>query len=119
MAVFGTKSLVQVLNKNTGLGRRKSEAILNIFLSALEDALLSGHLVRLRDFGSFSTYRRSAYNGINPLTMEPVHIEPRMLIKFRSSDNLRKKVKLLPIPEGAKIKPQRKRKDGSPSELDN
>ena len=63
-----------------------------LILSAMTNALSSGHRIEVRGFGSFSTSMRGARTGRNPKTGEQVTIPAKSTITFKPGLELRDRV---------------------------
>ena len=69
--------LVQELaEKFPQLAHRDAEFAVKALLDAMGDALVKGHRIELRGFGSFSVNRRPPRMGRNPRSGESVAIPP-------------------------------------------
>jgi integration host factor subunit alpha len=68
--------------------RKAVEAILSIIKSSLEN----GSDVLLSNFGKLNIKDKTARKGRNPQTGEAMMLEPRRVVTFRPSGNLRAKL---------------------------
>ncbi len=66
--------LVDAMAKASGLTKKDSEAALNAFMKAVEDALKAGEKVVLVGFGTFEVRARAEKKGRNPRTKEEILI---------------------------------------------
>ena len=106
-----TKSdLVEQLAARFGqLAHRDAEYAVKTILDALSEALVRGHRVEIRGFGSFSINRRPPRIGRNPRTGESVAIPEKRVPHFKPGKALREAVdtrteELLAIPVSKKSK---------------
>jgi len=74
------------------LTNRQSEAIINIVLRCIAEALREGDKVELRGFGSFRTRIRKARQGRNPRTGEAVQVPSKRVPFFRAGKDLQEGV---------------------------
>ena len=74
------------------LTNRQAEAIINILLRCVTEALREGDKVELRGFGSFRTRNRNARQGRNPRTSEVVHVPAKKAPLFRAGKDLQEGV---------------------------
>ena len=74
------------------LTKWQTEAIVNIFLRCITDALREGDKVELRGWGSFRTRDRNARQGRNPRTGDAVQVPAKKAPFFRAAKELREKV---------------------------
>ena len=74
------------------LTNRQSEAIINIVLRCIGEALREGGKAELRGFGSFRTRSRDARQGRNPRTGDAVQVPAKKMPFFRAGEALRERV---------------------------
>ena len=88
-----TKSeLTERVADRVHLSRWQTEAIANIFLRCITDALREGDGVDLRGFGSFRARGRKARKGRNPRTGAAVQVPVKQVPFFRAAKELRDRV---------------------------
>ena len=74
----------------TGLTNGDAAAVVDDLLQALADALVAGHRIELRGFGTFETVLRAPRTGRNPHTGVEVKIPSRWVPVFRPGTHLRR-----------------------------
>ena len=84
--------LVDSLAKAANISKVAAERGLNTMLTSMTSAIQEGERVTLVGFGSFSLVERAPRVGRNPKTGEPVHIPPRLAVKFRPGKELAEKL---------------------------
>ena len=84
--------LVAAMAEKSSLSRKKCEAALYAFLSAIGEALKCGDKVHLVGFGTFEVKERAARIGRNPKTKEPVNIPASKQPTFRPGKALKETV---------------------------
>ena len=84
--------LVAAMAEKSSLSRKKCEAALYAFVSAIGEALKSGDKVHLVGFGTFEVKERVARIGRNPKTKEPVNIPASKQPTFRPGKALKETV---------------------------
>jgi integration host factor subunit beta len=85
--------LVEALAAQFGqLTQRDAEFAVKTILDALGDALVKGHRIEIRGFGSFSVNRRPPRVGRNPRTGESVTIPEKRVPHFKPGKALREAV---------------------------
>lgn len=85
--------LVEELAARFGqLTQRDAEYAVKTILDALSDALVRGHRIEIRGFGSFSVNRRPPRMGRNPRSGEAVHIPEKRVPHFKPGKALRETV---------------------------
>jgi integration host factor subunit beta len=76
----------------TQLTHRDAEHAVKTILDAVSDALVRGHRVEIRGFGSFSINRRAPRIGRNPRNGESVAIPEKRVPHFKPGKALREAV---------------------------
>ena len=91
---FMTRSdLVEELAARFGqLTHRDAEYAVKTILDAVSDALVRGHRIEIRGFGSFSVNRRPPRMGRNPRSGESVAIPEKRVPHFKPGKALREAV---------------------------
>ncbi len=91
---FMTRSdLVEELANRFGqLTHRDAEFAVKAILDAMNDALVAGHRIEIRGFGSFSINRRPPRMGRNPRSGESVAIPEKRVPHFKPGKALRESV---------------------------
>ncbi len=85
--------LVEDLANRFGqLTHRDAEYAVKTILDAVSDALVRGHRIEIRGFGSFSVNRRSPRMGRNPRSGESVAIPEKRVPHFKPGKALREAV---------------------------
>lgn len=81
--------IADVLHNKIGLSRRDSAGLVDLFFDEISEALISGRDVKLSGFGSFKLREKNGRVGRNPRTKEEAFIEPRTVLTFSPSPNLK------------------------------
>ena len=85
--------LVEELAARFGqLTQRDAEYAVKTILDAVIDALVRGHRIEIRGFGSFSVSHRPPRMGRNPRSGEAVHIPEKRVPHFKPGKALREAV---------------------------
>ena len=85
--------LVEELSSRFGqLTHRDAEFAVKTILDAVSDALVRGHRIEIRGFGSFSVNRRPPRMGRNPRSGESVAIPEKRVPHFKPGKALREAV---------------------------
>lgn len=88
-----TKSdLIEQLSAAVKLPKGKAELIINVIFDSMIAALQEGERIEIRGFGSFEVREYKAYEGRNPRTGDPVHVQPKRLPFFKVGKELRERV---------------------------
>ncbi|WP_396436101.1 integration host factor subunit beta [Limnohabitans sp.] len=74
------------------LTHRDAELAVKTVLDAMSDALVKGHRIEIRGFGSFSINRRPPRVGRNPRSGETVQIPEKRVPHFKPGKALREAV---------------------------
>ena len=88
-----TKSeLIEAVAEKAGIPRARAELLVNGIFDAMGEALARGEGIELRGFGSFTVRTYDAYEGRNPKTGEPVHVNAKKLPFFKVAKELKERV---------------------------
>ena len=71
------------------LTKNDTEFAVNTILDAMADALVAGHRIEIRGFGSFSVTRRPPRIGRNPRNGESVAIPEKRVVHFKPGKAMR------------------------------
>lgn len=84
--------LADSLNRQIGLSRAESAAMVESILDKLGGALERGENVKISSFGTFVLRDKTQRVGRNPKTGIEVPIEPRRVLTFRASQTMRDRI---------------------------
>ncbi len=82
----------ELASRFSQLTHRDAEYAVKTILDAMGDALVRGHRIEIRGFGSFSINRRSPRMGRNPRSGESVAIPEKRVPHFKPGKALREAV---------------------------
>ena len=82
----------ELASRFSQLTHRDTEYAVKSILDAMSDALVRGHRIEIRGFGSFSINRRSPRMGRNPRSGESVAIPEKRVPHFKPGKALREAV---------------------------
>ena len=85
--------LINAISEITGLSKIDSKKAIKGFTTAVTNELKQGGKICLVGFGTFSVAEKSARQGINPRTMQPIQIEGKKAVKFKPGAELANAVK--------------------------
>ncbi len=80
--------LVDAMAAGAGISKAAAKKALDSFTTSVTKALKDGDKVALVGFGTFSTTKRSAREGINPRTKAPIVIPAKTVAKFKPGSEL-------------------------------
>ena len=86
------KSLIASSSEISELSRNESRQALNAVMVSITKSLKDGNDVKVPGFGVFKVVHRSAMEGRNPRTREPLKIPAKKMPKFRSSPMLKREI---------------------------
>ncbi len=93
LATMTRSDLVEELaSRFSQLTHRDTEFAVKTILDAMNDALVRGHRIEIRGFGSFSINRRPPRIGRNPRSGESVAIPEKRVPHFKPGKALREAV---------------------------
>jgi len=81
------------------LTHRDAELAVKTILDAMSEALVKGHRIELRGFGSFAISRRPPRQGRNPRSGEQVAIPEKRVPHFKPGKALREAIAHAPPPK--------------------
>jgi integration host factor subunit alpha len=84
--------LADSLNRQIGLSRAESAAMVELILDMMSGALERGENVKISSFGTFVLRDKAERIGRNPKTGIEVPIEPRRVLTFRASQTMRDRI---------------------------
>jgi integration host factor subunit beta len=84
--------LVEKVADKIQLTKKQTEAVVNILLNCITEALSEGDKVELRGFGSFRIRNRNPREGRNPKTGDTVQIPAKRIPFFKAGKELREMV---------------------------
>jgi DNA-binding protein HU-beta len=87
------QEFVDQVADRAGLSKKDASDAVDAFLDTIESALRRGSEVSFSGFGKFGVSNRSAREGRNPATGEPIHIDASRVPKFTAGAGLKKAVK--------------------------
>ena len=81
--------LSEAVYQEVGLSRNESAELVESVLNEIADSLVTGEVVKVSSFGTFSVRQKGQRIGRNPKTGEEVPILPRRVLVFRASHVLK------------------------------
>jgi integration host factor subunit alpha len=86
------EDIVEAVGNATGLPKNRSVEIVETLLQLIKRTLESGDEVMVSGFGKFSVKEKRERRGRNPATGDDMMLDPRRVVTFHCSGNLRKKI---------------------------
>lgn len=87
------KELIERIAENAGLTKKAAEIALNSVLEGIEESLINEGKMSFIGFGTFEVRERAAREGKNPKTGEVIQIAASKTVGFKTSKNLKEKLK--------------------------
>ena len=87
------KDLIESVASEVDISKKKAGEALNVILDSIRESLADGEKVTLVNFGTFSTKKRKARQGMNPATGEKIQIPATTVAKFKPGKKLKEAVK--------------------------
>ena len=84
--------LVRAISAKSGLNKKDSEAALNAFVDAVQEALLNNEKIVLVNFGTFEVRSRAERKGRNPQTKEQIMIPASKTPVFKAGKGFKDKI---------------------------
>ena len=85
--------LISTVADKAGLTKKDTGAVVEAMLETITETLASGDSVSFIGFGTFSTSKRAAREGINPSTGAKIQIAESTVAKFKVGAKLKEAVK--------------------------
>ena len=82
------REFIEAYAAKTGESKKRSEELVNNFLTLVEESLLKGYDVQFTGWGSFSLQEKKARTGRNPQTGSQISIPAKKVVKFKVGKNL-------------------------------
>jgi integration host factor subunit alpha len=84
--------LIETIRSTIGLTKNQSTDIVESVIDIIKDTLASGENVLISGFGKLCVKHKAERKGRNPATGDDMMLTPRMVVTFKCSGKLRKKV---------------------------
>jgi len=85
-------NIVESIQNQIGFPKNKSSEVIETFLEIITNTLASGEDVLISGFGKFCVKEKKERKGRNPATGDSMMLEPRKVVTFRCSGQLRDKI---------------------------
>ena len=82
--------IVQKVSDTLGISRNNSTQIVESMFEIMKEQISKGDAVKVSGFGNFLVRSKNARRGRNPQTGNEMEISARKILKFKSSQILRK-----------------------------
>ncbi len=89
---FAKANIVEAVAEQNGYPKNQSANTIEILLEIIKRTLESGEDVLVSGFGKFCVKTKHERRGRNPSTGEDMILEPRRVVTFRCSRQLRDKI---------------------------
>ena len=93
MATINKTELAKAVAEDTGLTNGQAKEAIEATLEQIANELGAGNEVTLPGFGKFGVSERSARQGRNPQTGEPMEIKASRVPRFSASSGLKSAIK--------------------------
>jgi integration host factor subunit alpha len=86
------EEIVGAVAKEIGFPKNQSVELVENLLELIKKTLVSGEDVMVSGFGKFCVRAKKERKGRNPATGEDMMLDPKRVVTFHCSGNLRKKI---------------------------
>lgn len=93
MKLTNKKSLAEMVASRFGMTKKEALEIVDAIFDDMSNTLAEDGHVEITGFGKFEVKTRAARMGVNPQTGDQIKIAPSRIPGFKSSKNLKEKVK--------------------------
>jgi DNA-binding protein HU-beta len=83
------KEIAECIYNKAEIKRFEAYSFIDLLITAITDKLIEGEKVVISNFGTFKIMERKAKKVINPNNKNAMIIEPRKIVKFLPSQNLK------------------------------
>jgi DNA-binding protein HU-beta len=84
--------LVEYVAETANVSKAEASRVVDAVLAGITEGLKKDGKVAFVGFGTFSSKKRAAREGINPLTKEPMKIPAKNVISFKAGAKLKASV---------------------------
>lgn len=81
-----------IFDRCQGMSKREAKRLVDSVIDEMVGVLCRGETLKLHDFGSFVVRKKGERAGRNPRTGAKVPIEPRKVVVFKASPNMKARV---------------------------
>lgn len=96
--------LITKVAEEAGISKVAAGKALNSITEAIKAEVVAGNAVQLIGFGTFTTVKRAARQGVNPATGEKIKIAASVTPKFKASKTFKEAVNVKPSKKAHKTK---------------
>ena len=86
------EDIIKMVCEETKFTKKEATLIIDSFLSNIVNALDTGEVVRIANFGKFGVREKKARIGVNPITKAPLPISEIKSISFHANENVKKQL---------------------------
>jgi integration host factor subunit beta len=84
--------LIEQLAEKANIPRVKASIIVETIFNTMIEALMKGHRIEVRGFGTFSNRQYEARKGRNPSTGRAIRVQPKKLPHYKMAKELKNKL---------------------------
>ena len=84
--------LVEYVAETANVSKAEASRVVDAVLAGITEGLKKDGKVAFVGFGTFSSKKRAAREGINPLTKEPMKIPAKNVVSFKAGAKLKSSV---------------------------
>lgn len=92
MKTINKEKISQILRNKLGFSSSICETLVSDTFDSAIELLIKDKALKIKNFGSFSLYKKGRRPGMNMVTKEKIYIPERTVIKFVPSRNLKKEL---------------------------
>jgi integration host factor subunit alpha len=81
--------LVDRIFEKIGLSKKEAQEIIEILFDTMKQTFVEGEPIKISGFGTFNVRQKMARRGRNPKTGNDLEINPRKVISFRASNQIK------------------------------
>ncbi|MBO5427228.1 MAG: HU family DNA-binding protein [Prevotella sp.] len=90
---MNNKEFIATLAKNTGVGKEKTQTLVNALIAAMSSAFDEGDNVTVANFGTFEPKKRMERIIVNPSSGQRMLVPPKIVLNFKPAANVKDNMK--------------------------
>lgn len=90
---MNNKEFIATLAKNTGIGKEKTQTLVNAVIAAMSATFDDGDNVTVANFGTFEPKKRTERIIVNPSSGQHMLVPPKIVLNFKPAANVKDNMK--------------------------
>lgn len=90
---MNNKEFIATLAKNTGIGKEKTQTLVNAVIAAMSATFDDGENVTVSNFGTFEPKKRTERIIVNPSSGQRMLVPPKIVLNFKPAATVKGNIK--------------------------